>query len=54
MTEPLVHLISKLKIIFNVSKNESGNPGQNYKKIVKKYKGVYKVKHNLNILVRFE
>ncbi|KAM3132992.1 hypothetical protein pb186bvf_014848 [Paramecium bursaria] len=38
-------------IIFNVGKNEIGLPGQNYKKIVKKYKGTYKCGLNKDELV---
>lgn len=32
-----------IKIIFDTSKQEVGNPGSNLKKFLKKYKEVYKV-----------
>ncbi|CAD8187499.1 unnamed protein product [Paramecium pentaurelia] len=43
--------MSELQIIFNVGKNEQGNPSQNYKKILKKYKGQYKFGLNKDDLV---
>ncbi|CAD8120067.1 unnamed protein product [Paramecium sonneborni] len=43
--------MSEPQVIFNVGKNEQGNPSQNYKKIVKKYKGQYKFGLNKDDLV---
>lgn len=35
--------IFPFKILFNVSKKEYGNPNSTFKKIIKKYKPIYKV-----------
>ena len=29
-------------IVFNISKKEAGSPNQNLKKLIKKYRGIYK------------
>jgi len=35
----------KIQILFNVSKKEYGNPNTTFKKIIKKYKPIYKVSY---------
>ena len=43
MSKVVTYCINICKIIFDVSKQELGNPGSNFKKFVKKYKEAYKV-----------